>query len=263
MAFKFILTDAGKQELINAEHSGTARVRLTRVGFGVGQYTPNPTQSEMLQKFKDITAVSGENVGDNIIHIAANDQSEDSYSLFEVGVYTDQGTLFAIYSQTKPILIKSSECGALLAIDLAITEGDSSKIEFGDIQFSNPLATTITAGVVKLATNKIASEMIDGSKVITAANLGAIFSSLNEDSFGYTRLPGGNLMQYGKGNFDPEGQKITFPLSFEHQIEYATAFAKSPNLAVYFWINESNNSNIIFQHNGNGYVPGYWFAIGR
>ena len=53
MAFKFVLTAAGKKELINADHSGTARVKLSRVGFGSGQYQPTASQTEMLNKFKE------------------------------------------------------------------------------------------------------------------------------------------------------------------------------------------------------------------
>lgn len=264
MAFKFVLTTAGKKELINAEHSGTARVKLSRVGFGSGTYTPTPAQSEMLHKFKDITAVGGQNVGDNIVHIQATDQSADEYTLYEVGIYTDTGTLFAIYSQDKPILVKVKECGALLAMDLAITEGDPGKIDFGSAQFSNPPATTVTAGVVKLATNQEAKLGLSSDKVITAANLGSLFANYADESgLGYLRLPGNRLLQFGKSKFDPDGQKIVFPIAFEEQLEFAAATAKDLNFAIYFWLQNAQKENATFLHNGNGAAEGYWFAVGR
>ena len=264
LAFKFVLTAAGKRELINAEHSGTARVKLSRVGFGSGQYQPTTAQTEMVNKFKDITAVGGQNVGDNIIHISATDQSADEYSLYEVGIYTDTGILFAIYSQDKPILVKVKECGALLAMDLAITEGDPGKIDFGSAQFSNPPATTVTAGVVKLATNEEAKLGLSGEKVITATNLGSIFANYADESgIGYLKLPGNRLMQFGKCKFNPEGQRITFPVAFNERVEFATATAQNLNLAVYFWLQNISKENAIFLHNGNGEAEGYWFAVGR
>ena len=265
MAFKFVLTVAGKKALINAEHSGTARVRLNRVGFGSGQYTPTPAQSEMLNKFKDIEAVGGKNVGDNIIHISATDSSADEYSLHEIGIYTDTGILFAIYSQDKPILIKVKECGALLAMDLAITEGDPGKIDFGSAQFFNPPATTTTPGVVELATNEEAKLGLLGDKVITAANLSSIFASYADESgIGYLRLSGNRLAQFGKGAFSPYGSKITFPVAFENKVEFATAICtEQSNKPITFNVLYLNKENMGFSHNGNGYTKGYWFAIGE
>lgn len=43
MASRIFVTNAGIQEVINAEQNGTAPVVLTQVGLGTGQYTPSPS----------------------------------------------------------------------------------------------------------------------------------------------------------------------------------------------------------------------------
>lgn len=68
-----IITDAGIQEVINAEHDGTAPVRLAQVGFGRGIYTPSATQTALQDEIKRVDTIAGGAVGDNIMHIQALD----------------------------------------------------------------------------------------------------------------------------------------------------------------------------------------------
>lgn len=116
MYASIIVTDAGIQEVINAEHSGTAPVVLTQVGFGRGQYTPTHNQTALQDEFKRLpaNALAGGNVGDNTIYINARDTSNDAYTLYEFGVYTASGTLFAVCSQNVPILQKAAGAQAYL-----------------------------------------------------------------------------------------------------------------------------------------------------
>ena len=52
MYASIIVTDAGIEEVINAERNGTAPVVLTQVGFGTGQYTPTHDQTALHEEFK-------------------------------------------------------------------------------------------------------------------------------------------------------------------------------------------------------------------
>lgn len=100
-----IITNAGFQEVINAEANGTAPVVLARVGFGRGQYEASATQTALVDEFKQIDTIAGGSIaGLNVMHMTVNDASTDDYAVFEVGVYTDSGVLFAVYSQTTPIV---------------------------------------------------------------------------------------------------------------------------------------------------------------
>lgn len=154
MYASIIVTDAGIQEVINAEHDGTAPVVLTQVGFGTGQYTPTHDQTQLQNEFKRLpaNALAGGNVGDNTIYINARDTSNDAYTLFEFGVYTASGTLFAVCSQNVPILQKAAGAQAYLDIEFLLTNVSPASVTLGDTNFFNPPATTETPGVVELAT---------------------------------------------------------------------------------------------------------------
>lgn len=173
MYASIIVTDAGIEEVINAERNGTAPVVLTQVGLGTGQYTPTHDQTALQNEFKRLpaNALSGGNVGDNVIYINARDTSGDAYTLFEFGVYTASGTLFAVCSQNVPILQKAAGAQAYLDIEFLLTNVNPASVTLGDTNFFNPPATTETPGVVELAT---AAETLAGTaadKAVTPAGL--------------------------------------------------------------------------------------------
>ena len=95
---KLVVTDAGIAEVINAEATGTAPVKLTEIGLGTGKYTASGSQEALVSEFKRLDTVAGGSVGTNIIHVSVTDDSEDSYSVYEIGLYTESGTLFAVYA---------------------------------------------------------------------------------------------------------------------------------------------------------------------
>lgn len=132
-----VITSAGLAALVNAENNGTLPVKITKFGLGTGNYTPSADQTSLQSKFKEITALSGGDVGDNTIHVTMSDTSSDAYTVNEVGVYLEDGTLFAVSSQpTGAILQKAAGSQGLLSIDLvriahrplATGEARSSKI---------------------------------------------------------------------------------------------------------------------------------------
>lgn len=263
MAFSAVITKAGIEEVINAEHTGTAPVKLTRVGLGSGIYTPTEGQTEMVGKFKDLETIAGSDVGDNIIHLTIRDESLDSYTLHEIGIYTEKGTLFAVYSQEEPLLQKVSQVYALISIDFVVSAFDTASITFGDTEFMNPPATTETAGVVELATNKETLAMLDGSKAVTPAALGTLFASfLEQHNTAFSRLPGGVLLQFGRiEGVDSDQHTVVFPVSFDSRIDCAGACAAGQVPAT-FNVRRTGLSNMILSHNANGKTPGFWYAYG-
>ena len=148
-----IITDVGLAALVNAQQSGTNALKLTKVVFGTGIYTPTKNRTALVNPVKTLTTIAGGAVGDNVIHVMATDDSSDVYTVYEVGVFTEDDVLFAVYSQSTPILQKAAGSQALLALDfpvVAAAEGDI--VVEGTGTFTNPPATTVTAGVVRLAT---------------------------------------------------------------------------------------------------------------
>ena len=147
-----VVTSAGLAALLNAEQNGTLPVKITKFGLGTGNYTPTADKTALQSKFKEITALSGGAVGDNVIHVTMTDGSSDAYTANEVGVYLEDGTLFALSSQpVGAILQKAAGSQALLSLDLVLQGGTGGVTISGGTNFFNPPATTTTAGVVKLA----------------------------------------------------------------------------------------------------------------
>ena len=167
-----VITSAGLAALVNAENNGTLPVKITKFGLGTGNYTPSADQTALQSKFKEITALSGGDVGDNTIHVTMSDTSSDAYTVNEVGVYLEDGTLFAVSSQpTGAILQKAAGSQGLLSVDLVISGGTSGITVEGDTNFFNPPATTQVAGVVKLASLDEIKTGTNSTKAVTPSGI--------------------------------------------------------------------------------------------
>lgn len=163
-----VVTSAGLAALLNAEQNGTLPVKITKFGLGTGNYTPTADKTALQSKFKEITALSGGAVGDNVIHVTMTDASADAYTANEVGVYLEDGTLFALSSQpVGSILQKAAGSQALLSLDLVLQGGTGGVTVSGGTNFFNPPATTTTAGVVKLASLAEITAGTDTTKACT------------------------------------------------------------------------------------------------
>lgn len=174
---KMVLTSAGIAEIVNAEKNGTAPVKLSHVAFGTGQYTATAERTALQAEFKRFDAISGGGVGDNLIHVSVQDETLDSYTVYEIGVFTENGTLFAVYSQTTPINTKAEQ--AILMQDISITLGEMNpeSIVIGDTNFQFNRATTEREGVIELATEAEAKAATDTERAITAATLQAVIQN--------------------------------------------------------------------------------------
>ena len=166
---KMLITNAGLAEIVNAEQSGTAPVVLSHVAFGTGQYTATADLTKLKSEFKRFDSVAGGAISDNMIHLTVHDNSADKYTVNEVGVFTASGTLFAVISQTTPIMEKSATSESMLAIDIALTDIDASSITVGDTNFVLNPATTAAAGIVELATDAEAKAGTDTTRAMTPA----------------------------------------------------------------------------------------------
>ena len=137
-----VITDAGLAEIVNAEQTGTAPVVLTEVGLGTGQYEALPSQTALTGEFKRVQAVAGGALGDNALHLSVHDDSDSVYTVFELGVYTANGTLFAVYSQPVPIIQKAAPAHMLLALDMVLTNVDPDSVTVGDTVISSVLGSS-------------------------------------------------------------------------------------------------------------------------
>lgn len=168
MALKLVITDAGRAEIINAQNDGTTPVLISEVGFGTGQYTADPTQTTLQSEIKRISTISGEVVADDTIHVVVQDETSDAYDVGEFGLYTDSGTLFAVYSQGSAsgwIIEKNAASTLLLASDVVLETLEATSVTFGSTAFINPPASETVMGVVELANHQ---EALDGDDLTRA-----------------------------------------------------------------------------------------------
>lgn len=301
MYANIIVTDAGIQEVINAEHDGTAPVVLTQVGLGTGQYTPTHDQTQLQNEFKRLpaNALSGGNVGDNVIYINARDTSSDAYTLFEFGVYTASGTLFAVCSQNVPILQKAAGSQAYLDIEFLLTNVNPASVTLGDTNFFNPPATTETPGVVELATAaeteagavadkavtpagllertattgrvglvQLATEVeansgTDAVKALTPATLASTFQNIHDD-YGFQKMPNGMIIQWGKAHLENASSQlkedVLFPTAFPNKCTNVTITPIDSTASVQ--VQSVTPGHFRADHNMDGYINVNWIALG-
>lgn len=164
-ALPLIITTAGTAALVNAANTGTDAVVISQVGVSATAMAATTATTAITAELKRIATIAGQVVADDTFHIAISDQSTDTYSLRTIGLYLDDGTLFAVYSQALPIAEKASPAILLLNGDIKLTSPLASVIEFGDSSFSNPPASETVVGVMRVAT---AAEVAAGLSHVTA-----------------------------------------------------------------------------------------------
>ncbi|ELZ4954776.1 TPA: tail fiber protein [Escherichia coli] len=167
----FTMTDAGRQELVNANKTGTNKVEIVSVGLGSRYYVTSTTQTEITDEIKLLTTIGGKVVSPDTIHVTAKDDSKDEYVVHTIGLYTNKGTLFAVYSQEQVIINKASSTIALISSDIAIKNLDTKNITFGDVEFINPPATETVVGVARFANEQEIDAGTDDSLAVSAKRL--------------------------------------------------------------------------------------------
>lgn len=220
---KLVITDAGKQALVNATQTGTAQLQLSEIAVGSGQYTPSAERTALQDQIKRLPIIQASAVDDHVIHVAYQDDSSASYNVYEVGVFTNDGVLFAVYSSSELLISKAANSTCLLTVDMVIDDLDVNDITFGDIEYATGAATTESAGIVELATQAEADAGEDAYKAITPATPAAYFSNAFDNSF-ISDFP-----EAFEGQFSDaftEAFNDTFPTAFDNAFEhdFGTAF---------------------------------------
>lgn len=186
----FTITDAGRQAIINASNTGTEKVEIKSVGIGDMYYITTPDQTEIGGEIKRITGIGGTVISPDTIHVTAKDDTKDEYVVHTVGLYTDKGTLFAVYSRAEPIINKSASTVMLISSDITFKSIDTANITFGDVVFINPPASESVVGVSRFATAEEVEEGLDPAIAVSAKRLkGELDKKANLDSPNLTGTP--------------------------------------------------------------------------
>ena len=173
MALQFIITDAGRAAI--AQVGGAiGPVTLTKIAIGSAGYTPTVSRTALQTEIKRLDPSGSSVPVPGTIHLTAQDDSADSYSVREIGLYTNNNVLFAIYSQTSVILTKGSTASALFAMDFVLTNVPAGTVVVGDAGFSYAQANETRLGVLAIATTAEAQAGTIDTKIITPLKMAQV-----------------------------------------------------------------------------------------
>lgn len=202
---KLVMTTAGLGRFAAAQSDDDVDLTVTQVGLSNVPFVAAPSLTGLPGEFRRLATVSGDAVGDNIVHMTVQDEEALSYTVHGFGLWLGDGTLFATYSQPDVIAEKASGAMLLLAIDIAFPEAGVENITFGDTSFLNPPATTETKGVVELATDDEADAGTPGLLAITARQLHRAMLALQQAIDDLTGNVGAALAAFGQRRIEGEG----------------------------------------------------------
>jgi hypothetical protein len=166
-----MITRAGQARFTAAQLDADINLGIAQIGLTDSAFLSAPTLEVLPGEFKRLASISGEQVGDNIVHMTIRDESPDGYTARGFGLFLADGTLFATYAQADRLFEKSPRATFLAAIDIAFPAGDVAELRFGNTDFLNPPATTERKGVVELATDAEIADGVDAARAVTPKGL--------------------------------------------------------------------------------------------
>ncbi|MFZ3482225.1 gp53-like domain-containing protein [Sphingomonas sp. 3-13AW] len=187
------ITQAGHARFTAAQVDDDIDLSISAVGLTDRAFIAAPTLTALPGEFRRVSTISGEAVGDNVVHMVVLDADAVAYTVRGFGLFLSDGTLFASYAQAEALFEKSALSDMHLAIDIAFPTGNVQQLVFGDTNFLNPPATTSRRGVAELATQAEVDAGADAERIVTPRTLGQRLASL----FAGRRILGGGLVTGG------------------------------------------------------------------
>lgn len=177
-ALPLVITLDGLERFTAAQLDEDIDLQVSSVGLTDADFVVAPTLTALPGEFRRVETIAGTAIGDNIVHMIVRDDAAIGYQVRGFGLFLADGTLFAVYGQESALVEKSALTTMLLAVDIAFPTADIDSLTFGDTNFLNPPATTITPGVVRLATEAEGLAGVDAQKSITSFVLAAVLAPI-------------------------------------------------------------------------------------
>lgn len=184
MSLALVITTAGHARFTAAQVDDDIDLSVSHVGLTDSIFVAAPTLTALPGQFRALDTISGEAVGDSIVHMIIRDAEAIGYRVRGFGLYLADGTLFATYGQADAIFEKSPLTTMHLAIDIAFPTGNVDLLTFGDTNFLQPPATREMRGVAELATQEEVDAGADDVRIVTPLTLGARLVALLTDVMG-------------------------------------------------------------------------------
>lgn len=173
MSLNLIVTEQGRAALLNAQQTGTDAVTIVEAGISATALVPAPGLTALPGELRRVATVGGIGTAEDTIHVSILDESDAAYSMRSFALYLDDGRIFAIYGQADPILVKTADSTAAIAVDCIFADISAAAITFGATNFTDPDATTTRKGLIEIATNAEAQAGVDAVRALTPAALAA------------------------------------------------------------------------------------------
>jgi hypothetical protein len=172
-----IITTAGQAALAQAGTLGPVVISKVAIGSGTWSVPPTSAATALNAQVKQLDPSGSETPAPGLIHITATDGTTDAYNIYEIGLYTSTGILFAIAGGTTLFLTKATGSSALFSVDLAITNVPSGSLTIGDTGFSYPPATETSLGVAEIATTLEVMAGLDDERIVTPKKMAEYYAA--------------------------------------------------------------------------------------
>lgn len=166
-----IITKGGLDALVDAQNGETEEIRIVELGLSDQPVVVAPTLDSLPGEFKRLDTLSGESASETVIHMTALDGSDEIYDVRTIGLFLEDGTLFAAYSHPGLLFRKVDIASFLFSVDVAFSDAVDADIEFGDATFLFPPATESKKGVAELATQGEVDAGLDDERIVTSRKL--------------------------------------------------------------------------------------------
>nr|WP_317892041.1 hypothetical protein [uncultured Sphingomonas sp.] len=165
------ITQAGLTRFTAAQADEDIDLSISAVGLSDRAFVAAPTLTALPGEFRRVSTISGEAMGDNVVHMIVRDADPLAYTVRGFGLFLADGTLFATYAQDDALFEKSALSDMHLAIDIAFPTDNVEQLTFGDTNFLNPPATTEVKGVAALASQEQVDAGEDAERIVTPRTL--------------------------------------------------------------------------------------------
>lgn len=177
-ALSLIITQAGLERFTAAQLDDDINLAVSEVGLTNAVFVAAPTLTALPGEFRRIDTLAGEAVSDTVVHMIVRDEAPLTYSVKGIGLYLEDGTLFAVYGQEDAIFEKSVASTMLVALDIGFPAGNIDELVFGDTNFLNPPATETVKGVAEIASEAEADAGLDDSRIMSPKKVKRVLDAL-------------------------------------------------------------------------------------
>lgn len=151
-----IITDIGLDRVFNASNNGL-QAQITHIALGDGSYSPDAGATALVNERQRVPVADTERLSNNQIRLAGLADGDLEYWVSEVGVFLEDGTLFAVWSDPSKTLGKKVEGASFtLAFNLAlerVSADDLNIVVSGapvNLFFAGPLAQIAAASITAM-----------------------------------------------------------------------------------------------------------------